>query len=420
MAWFEREFIAVPDGRKDQLVYKWPDLNIRRYSRTIVNADQIALFVKSGRVVATMGPGRHRVDADELPVLGALVDTVTGNNFYRAELYFVSTREFAGVKFGGRLDDIVDPASEQIVTLRVFGEFALSVRDPAQLITSLVGTTDLTDPAGVQAWCADLLLKSMKMTVSHGISQGDWQVLGLSAQLQSIESAVVRQTNLTLYEYGMRISRMGNFDITLAPEDAERLKRLAKDVTYIRLAGDFQRYAAGEMALGAGQGMAHGHGGGEGGFLGAALGLNAIAGMGQQSTVPWAAQQSPPPPPPPFGQPAGRPALQPPPTPEPTTSGSLPPTTPAGADDSATTGSPAASSSAESPSSAASRLESDEATASEQVTCAACDTDNPRTARFCMHCGTRLAAPPRHCAECGADLPPAARFCGACGTPAGP
>ncbi|SUA42427.1 SPFH domain-containing protein [Nocardia africana] len=417
MAWFEREFIAVPDGRKDQLVYKWPDLNIRRYSRTIVNADQIALFVKSGRVVATMGPGRHRVDADELPVLGALVDTVTGNNFYRAELYFVSTREFAGVKFGGRLDDIVDPASEQIVTLRVFGEFALAVRDPAQLITSLVGTTDLTDPAGVRAWCADLLLKSMKMTVSHGISQGDWQVLGLSAQLQSIESAVVRQTNLTLYEYGMRISRMGNFDITLAPEDAERLKRLAKDVTYIRLAGDFQRYAAGEMALGAGQGMAHSHGGGgEGGFLGAALGLNAIAGMGQQSTVPWASQQSTPPPAQPFPQPAGRPALQPSPAPGPKISDSPPPPPPAGV--SATPGSPAASSSAESPLPSAAP-QGDDSAASEQVLCASCATDNPRTARFCMHCGTRLAAAPRHCTECGAELPPAARFCGDCGTAAG-
>ncbi|NKY87257.1 SPFH domain-containing protein [Nocardia veterana] len=365
MAWFEREFIAVPDGHKDQLVYKWPDLNIRRYSRAIVNADQLALFVKSGRVVATMGPGRHRIDADELPVLGALVDTVTGNNFYRAELYFVSTREFSGVKFGGRLDDIVDPASEQVVTLRVFGEFAMAVRDPAQLLTSLVGTTDLSDPAGVQSWSADLLLKSMKMTVSHGISQGEWQVLGLSAQLQSIETAVVRRTNLALYEYGLRIARLGNFDITLAPEDAERLKRLAKDVTYIRLAGDFQRYAAGEMALGAGQGMAQSTGGVEGGFLGAALGLNAVGAVGQPS--PWASAPAPP----------GAPTT--------------PPQSPPAAD------SPAA------------------LTAGRQV-CTSCGTENPRDARFCMHCGTRLAATPRHCTECGTELGTTARFCGACGT----
>ncbi|MEV6340997.1 SPFH domain-containing protein [Nocardia vinacea] len=275
MAWFEREFIAVPEARKNQLVYKWPDVNIRRYSRAIVNADEIALFVKSGQVVATMGPGRHRIDADELPVLGALVDTLTGNNFYRAELYFVSTREFPGIKFGGRLADIADPVSEQVVTLRVFGEFALSVRDPAELVTSLAGTTDLSTPATVESWSSDLLLKAMKVAVTQGISRGDWPVLGLSGQLEPIEAAVVRQTNLTLYEYGLRIPRLGNFDITLAPEDADRIKRLAKDVTYIRLAGDFQRYAAGELALGAGQGFAHGNGGGDG-FLGAALGLNAI------------------------------------------------------------------------------------------------------------------------------------------------
>lgn len=284
MAWFEREFIAVPEGRKNQLVYKWPDVNIRRYSRAIVNADEIALFVKSGQVVATMGPGRHRIDADELPVLGALVDTLTGNNFYRAELYFVSTREFPGIKFGGRLADIADPVSEQVVTLRVFGEFALSVRDPAELVTSLAGTADLSVPATVESWSSDLLLKSMKVAVTQGISRGDWPVLGLSGQLEPIEAAVVRQTNLTLYEYGLRIPRLGNFDITLAPEDAERIKRLAKDVKYIRLAGDFQRYAAGELALGAGQGFAHGHGGGDG-FLGAALGLNAI--QQQAPTNPW-------------------------------------------------------------------------------------------------------------------------------------
>lgn len=418
MAWFEREFIVVPDNRKDQLVYKWPDLNIRRFSRVIVNTDQIALFIKSGLVVTSMGPGRHRVDADELPVLGALVDTVTGNNFYRAELYFVSTREFSGVKFGGRLDDIVDPVSEQVVTLRAFGEFSLAIRDPAQLLTSLVGTTDLTDPAAVQSWCADLLLKSMKMAVSHGISEGSWQVLGLSAQLQSVETEVIRRTNLALYEYGLRISRMGNFDITLAPEDAERLKRLAKDVTYIRLAGDFQRYAAGEMALGAGAGMAKSHGGSEGGFLGAALGLNALNTNGQP--MPHWAPQPPAPQPPanPFGtqqQPAQLPAATrsdatgPPPLErlDPAAAPTSGKADAAPADDA----DPARSTPR--PGAAPSRPPADPA-------CSSCGNENPAQARFCMHCGTRLSAEPRHCTACGDELVPAARFCGACGTPAGP
>lgn len=292
MQWFDREFIAVPENRKGQLIYKWPDLSIRRYSRVVVNADEIALFVKSGQVVATLGPGRHRVDADELPILGAMVDRLTGGKFYRAELYFVASRELPGIKFGGRLTDITDPASEQVVTLRAFGEFALAVRDPAELIVSLAGTSDLPAPAAVEGWCADLLLKSMKVAVSRGVSASDWPVLGLSGHLPSVESAVLQQTNTALYEYGLRIPRMGNFDITLDPQDADRLKRLAKDLKYIGIVGDFQRYAVGELALGAGQGFAHDGTGAEGGFLGTALGLNAVQSMGTPRSDPAPAPAS--------------------------------------------------------------------------------------------------------------------------------
>ena len=70
---------------------------------------------------------------------------------------------------------------------------------------------------------------------------------------------------------------MGNFDINLAPEDAEQLKTLAKDTSYSRLAGSFNQYAAGEMALGAGQGMAQGGGAVGGAFLGVGLGMGGVA-----------------------------------------------------------------------------------------------------------------------------------------------
>ena len=118
MALLGREFIAVPDDRKHQIVFKWPDIEIRRFTRAIVNADEMALFVNTGQVVQTLGPGRHQIDANELPGLGAIIDRVSGGNAYRAELYFVGTREYTGFRFGGRIDDVQDPRSGLIVTLR--------------------------------------------------------------------------------------------------------------------------------------------------------------------------------------------------------------------------------------------------------------------------------------------------------------
>ncbi|MCP2341816.1 SPFH domain-containing protein [Actinomadura rupiterrae] len=281
MAWFEREFIAVPDERKGQLVFKWPDVNIRRFTKAIVNADQMALFVNTGQVVQMLGPGRHNIDAEELPGLGAVIDRLTGGNAYRAELYFVHTREFTSFTFGGRVDNVQDPKSGLIVTLRVFGDYALRVTDPARMIINLAGTVDLTDNERVAAWVSDQLLKALRSGVTTQIVRNGWPILGLSAYSQEIENAAIAAGNNQLAAYGVAITRMGNFDINLTPEDENELKRLARDVQYSQLAGGFNNYAAGQMALGAGQGMAQGGGANAGAFLAAGLGLGQQAAAAQ-------------------------------------------------------------------------------------------------------------------------------------------
>src|SRR4051794_38207112 len=47
------------------------------------------------------------------------------------------------------------------------------------------------------------------------------------------------------------------------------------------------------------------------------------------------------------------------------------------------------------------------------MTCAACGTENPAGARFCMNCGNALE---RRCPNCGTPAPAEARFCMNCGS----
>jgi membrane protease subunit (stomatin/prohibitin family) len=361
MALFSREFIAVPDDRKGQIVFKWPDVTIRRFTHAIVNADEVAMFVNTGQIAATMGPGRHSIDADEIPGLGAIIDFATGGNAYRAELYFVGTREYTGFKFGGRVDDVQDPRTGLVVTLRVFGDYALRVIDPARLITNLTSTVDVTDNERIAGWVSDQVLKVLRTNVTTQVVANGWPILGLSVHSPEIEQAAITASNGQLEAYGIAVTRMGNFDINLAPEDAAQLKQLAKDSSYSQLAGGFGQYAAGEMALGAGQGMALGGGATQGAFLAAGLGLGGGLGGGFQQ------QQAPPP------APAPAPA-------------------------------PAAAAPAPAPTG---------------VACANCSTSNPAGAKFCMGCGQPTAPAVKHCTECGTELPGAAKFCANCGTAAG-
>ena len=394
MALFDREFIAVPDDRKNQIVFKWPDETIRKMTRAIVNADEMAVFVNTGKVVATMGPGRHQIDADELPGLGILIDFATGGNAYRAELYFVGTREYPRNNFGGRIDDVQDPHTGMIVTLRVFGDYSMKVTDPVALITNLVGTVNVADNDAVTGWMSDQLLKVLRTHMTVQVVRNGWPILGLSAYTPDIEKEVIAAGNEQLASYGVQIVRMGNFDINLSAEDEAQLKSLAKDTAYSRLAGGFNQYAAGEMALGAGAGMAQGGGAVSGAFLGAGLGIG-----GQAGSPP---QPGPPPPPGPgfVGGGSGYAAQ-------------------AQAQAAATAKCPACQ--ADNATGAKFCVSCGAAMAPPGLVCAGCSASNPPGSRFCSSCGASLAPAVVHCTQCGTEIASGGKFCPSCGTPvAGP
>src|SRR5256885_5633763 len=154
-----REFIARPDQAKGQMLYKWPDTNIRKLTQLTVEQDELAVFFRDGRVQGTVMPGRSTLDSSEIPFLGMLVDAASGGNLFKTEIYFVSTREFPNLPFGGMIDNVVDPETTLAIGLRVFGEDSLKAVEPQSLSLNLVGTQNITRTGQVPAWEPSQLLK---------------------------------------------------------------------------------------------------------------------------------------------------------------------------------------------------------------------------------------------------------------------
>jgi membrane protease subunit (stomatin/prohibitin family) len=259
MAFLSREFIAVPDSAKRQILFKWPDMQIRKYSQLIVAPDELAVFLSKGQIVGTLGPGHHSLTATtELPGIGILQDLFTGGDAYRTELYFVGTRQYVDEKFGGPVDNVQDPASKLLVSLRVFGTYALQVIDPVRLILNLTGTVNVADNEEVTRWIDEQLMKSLRQFVTTQVVRNSWPVVSLSAYAPEIEEGVLAQTNAALESYGLMLPRLGNFMISLTDEDAERLKGLASDVVYSGMAGGYAEMGRIEALRNAGEGMAEG------------------------------------------------------------------------------------------------------------------------------------------------------------------
>jgi membrane protease subunit (stomatin/prohibitin family) len=281
----QRNFIARADEAKGEIVYKYPERNIRMLTQLTVAADEVALFVKDGKVEGKLGPGRHQLDTSNIPFLGRLVETFTGGNLFLAEVFFISMREFTGVKFGGPIGDVRDPETGLGIGTMVYGDFSLRVTEPEKLVVGLVGMGRTSD-AEFLGWFKNQVLKVTRDRIAELLVKKKWPLLDVTsgAYTEEIETEVIAGLKPHVDTYGMTVVRMGNFHVSIKEEDEATLKKLSKDVAYSRLAGGFQQYAQGQAMLGAAEGMAKG---GDGSGAGAGLqgmGMGMGFGMAQMFT----------------------------------------------------------------------------------------------------------------------------------------
>ena len=84
----------IDDGRRT-LVWRFPRYHnqIKNGAQLIVRPGQVAVFVHQGKIADVFGPGQHRLETRNLPVLSTLAGWLYGfDSPFKAEVYFVSTR----------------------------------------------------------------------------------------------------------------------------------------------------------------------------------------------------------------------------------------------------------------------------------------------------------------------------------------
>ncbi len=284
----ERLFIEMPDSAKGRVAWKWPDQQIVKHSRLNVDLDYQAVFTNLGEVIGVMGPGRHALDEGASLALGWLVDRLTGDAYYDAEVYFVATRDIPNVEFGGPVDNLTDGPTGLVVTLRVFGELAFRVLDPTALLAKLIGTGAGGDLDGeISTWVKDQVLAAIRVVLPDIVAEHG--VLAMGQLQEPTASAAMAKANETLAAYGLAVTAFGELNVNLPEADAQELKRLAAAKAYTSVAGSFESAVRGQAALEIAEGVAAGNVGAQpaivaGMMMGAPVTLGAA--LGGVSTAP--------------------------------------------------------------------------------------------------------------------------------------
>lgn len=208
--------IARPAAAEGQIVYRWPNSRTSPESQLLVNPDEHVVLVRDGIAQGPVPPGRHSLA--DLSQVGE-PDPSGGGGEVEAQINFVLTREIPNLRFGGMVDKVADVQTGLAVGLRVFGDYSLRVVDPKRVVLGLGGGQQGITNDTFTNLMRDLLLKVLREDVVSHITERGWSILGLAAHGQEIESETLAGVQTLARGYGLEITRMGNFTISMKDED---------------------------------------------------------------------------------------------------------------------------------------------------------------------------------------------------------
>ena len=227
MGWFKSQLLKIiewKDDTKDTIVYRFPmfdgkkEREIMRGSSLTVRESQAAVFVNRGQIADVFGPGEYKLETRTLPILTSLGHIFyDGDSKFKAEVYFVNTKQFTNQKWGTANPITMRDADFGVIRIRGYGVFSFRVINPALFLKALFGTNSQFTVDDINQYLKSMLISCITDT----IAESKVSALDLASNLQEFNDLCQSNIQHKFEELGLSLTNLTIENISF-PENIEK------------------------------------------------------------------------------------------------------------------------------------------------------------------------------------------------------
>ncbi len=209
------------DSSKNTIVYKFPmdGRQIQMGSKLTVRESQIAILVSDGKIADVFGPGMHKLETSNMPVLTVLKSWAFGfkSPFY-ADVYFINTKQFTNQKWGTTNPIAMRDKDFGTIRVRGFGAYSFKVNDATVLLKELFGTNSTFNTEDIN----DYLKTMVVANISDTIAESKISALDLASNLLEFNDMAKKALEGKFEEMGLKLTNLivENLSFPKAVEEA--------------------------------------------------------------------------------------------------------------------------------------------------------------------------------------------------------
>lgn len=231
------DVIEWVDATRNTLVWKFPreDNEIKNSAQLVVRESQAAVFLHEGELGDVFGPGRVQLTTNNIPILTTLKSwKYAFNSPFKADVYFVNTRQFTDQKWGTANPIMLRDAEFGPIRLRAYGNYSFNVSDPGKFIKTMAGTTPLLVSEDVSGQLRNLLVSRF----ADALGEAKIPALDLAAQYTEMGDLLRGIIQKDFDQYGITLATFLIENISVPPAVEEALDKR----TQMGVLGDMNKY----------------------------------------------------------------------------------------------------------------------------------------------------------------------------------
>jgi len=294
----------LQNSSTDTMVYRFErkDNEIKNGAKLIVRESQCAIFINEGKLADVFGPGTYSLTTQNVPILSTLKGWKYGfDSPFKAEVYFVSTKQFTDQKWGTPNPITLRDADFGMVRIRAFGNYSYKITDPVKFLTEIVATNWEFTTEQIAGQLRTMIISRF----TDAVAESKMPVLDIATKYDELSAFCQQKLGVEFKNYGFDMTSFLIANISLPPEvEAAIDKRSSMGA----LGVNYQQMQTADAMKAAAEN--EGAGGGMNGMMGMMMMQN-MMNQQQQNQNPYGQQQNPygqqmnnqvaPPPPPVMG-----------------------------------------------------------------------------------------------------------------------
>lgn len=215
------------NGNPNVMAWKYPSEELGTWTQVIVNETQEVVFVKEGKIFDILGPGRHTLSTENIPLLSKIINLPFGGKSpFTAEIWYINKIFALDVKWGtAPAIQLQDPKYKVFVPVTAFGQFGIKVEDSKKFLTKLVGTLPSFDHDVMVKYFRGLLVSNVKNVISGYLVKKNISILEINAYISEIGEELESKLKPELEKYGIQLVNFYVMSIE-APEDDNAVIKL--------------------------------------------------------------------------------------------------------------------------------------------------------------------------------------------------